>query len=95
MMEQTAGLPVRFVDMSDVGRIGAGLDQRLPQFRFASSSDRFLFGAPGGMQFPDPAHLGNHHFAHRSREKNGMLYTCRAGLSMSAMFGKPPTELLT
>jgi hypothetical protein len=38
-----------------------------------------FFGSPGGMYFPDPAHLGNHRFGPTSREKNGMVYTCRGG----------------
>jgi hypothetical protein len=38
-----------------------------------------FFGSPGGMFFPDPAHLGYHRFGPTSREKNGMVYTCRGG----------------
>ncbi len=37
------------------------------------------FGAPTGMPFPEPDKIGSHRFVKSSREKNGMVYTCRAG----------------
>lgn len=38
-----------------------------------------FFGSPAGMSFPDPNHLGQHHYAKASGEKLGMVYTCRGG----------------
>lgn len=38
-----------------------------------------FFGSPIGMEFPDPAKLGEHNFDSGRGEKNGMVYTCRAG----------------
>ncbi|MHC5060873.1 MAG: DUF4056 domain-containing protein [Planctomycetota bacterium] len=38
-----------------------------------------FFGSPTGMSFPEPNHLGNHNFAMGIGEKNGMVYTCKAG----------------
>ena len=38
-----------------------------------------FFGSPGGMAFPDPNHLGCHHYDNSVGEKLGMVYTCRGG----------------
>lgn len=38
-----------------------------------------FFGSPAGMLFPDPNHLGYHHYDSKVGEKQGMVYTCRGG----------------
>lgn len=37
------------------------------------------FGSPTGMDFHDPDNLGSHSFVISLNEKNGMVYTCKAG----------------
>jgi len=38
-----------------------------------------FFGSPAWMDFPNPEKLGTHHFGFSLNEKNGMVYTCKAG----------------
>jgi Protein of unknown function (DUF4056) len=38
-----------------------------------------FFGSPFGMSFPDPSHLGEHHFEFSLTETDGMVYTCKGG----------------
>ena len=38
-----------------------------------------FFGSPTGVEFANPQKLGNHQFSHGLEEKNGMVYTCKAG----------------
>jgi hypothetical protein len=45
-----------------------------PRLRISS-----YFGSIGSMQFTDPAQMGSHSYNNSWEEKNGMLYTCRAG----------------
>jgi len=45
-----------------------------PRLRISS-----YFGSVGGMQFTDPESLGKHSYSSSWDEKNGMVYTCRAG----------------
>lgn len=45
-----------------------------PRLRISS-----YFGSVGGMEFADPSDLGKHNFAAQRGEKNGMVYTCKAG----------------
>ena len=37
------------------------------------------FGAPGGIRFPDPDNLGPHSLEPSSKEKLGLVYTCKGG----------------
>lgn len=45
-----------------------------PRLRISS-----YFGSVGGMQFTDPQDMGEHNYNSSWSEKNGMVYTCRAG----------------
>lgn len=49
----------------------------------ASSQPRFrigtFFGSPTGLEFADPQKLGKHQFSNGLGEKNGIVYTCKAG----------------
>lgn len=38
-----------------------------------------FFGSPAGIFYPDPENLGRHRFAPSSKEKTGMVYTCKGG----------------
>ncbi len=45
-----------------------------PRMRFGA-----YFGSPIGMTFADPNNLGNHNYYLALGEKDGMVYTCKAG----------------
>jgi len=45
-----------------------------PRLRFGA-----FFGSPIGMDFANPAKLGEHSYGFTLNERNGMVYTCKAG----------------
>lgn len=73
--DQRAGFYSRLV-LAVLGLVLIGGCHKSGQPRLRVGS---FFGSPLGIHYLNPDNLGNHHYAAKHGEKNGMVYTCRGG----------------
>jgi hypothetical protein len=70
-----SAISAAYVGLAILGAITVGgCSNSGPRMRMGA-----FFGSPGGMSYPDPAHMGKHSYESSAGEKEGLVYTLRGG----------------